>query len=254
MSADTITTDAFHRGAFHLLQPAKGAHRAGLDAMLLAACVGDAPALRVADFGAGTGAAGMAVAARCKGAQVTLIERDTAMADLARRTKDLPENAALADRLAVVETDIDRIGQGDCAVPRDHFDWVIMNPPFNDARDRMSPHDARAGAHVLDVDLFERWIRKAATVCHAKGRLALIARPQSLADIVAACDRRFGGLRVKPIHARNGNDAIRVLVTGQKGNRARLAITAPLVLHAGTDGHSFTDEADALINGRASLV
>ena len=202
MSADTITTDAFHRGAFHLLQPAKGAHRAGLDAMLLAACVGDAPALRVADFGAGTGAAGMAVAARCKGAQVTLIERDTAMADLARRTKDLPENAALADRLAVVETDIDRIGQGDCAVPRDHFDWVIMNPPFNDARDRMSPHDARAGAHVLDVDLFERWIRKAATVCHAKGRLALIARPQSLADIVAACDRRFGGLRIRPVHAR----------------------------------------------------
>ena len=29
------TLDAFHRGAFHLLQPAKGAHRAGMDAMLL---------------------------------------------------------------------------------------------------------------------------------------------------------------------------------------------------------------------------
>ncbi len=29
----TDTLDAFHRGAFHLLQPGKGAHRAGMDAI-----------------------------------------------------------------------------------------------------------------------------------------------------------------------------------------------------------------------------
>jgi len=58
------TIDAFHRGAFHVVQPKGRGHRSGMDAMLLAALVGDERTIRVADLGAGAGAAGMAVASR----------------------------------------------------------------------------------------------------------------------------------------------------------------------------------------------
>ena len=58
------TIDAFHRGAFHIVQPNGRGHRSGMDAMLLAALVVDERAIRVADLGAGAGAAGMAVASR----------------------------------------------------------------------------------------------------------------------------------------------------------------------------------------------
>ncbi len=73
---DAVTKDGFLDNAFYVLQPAKGGHRAGLDAVLLAACV-DAPAgTRIADFGAGCGVAGMAVASRLQGVTVDLVERD----------------------------------------------------------------------------------------------------------------------------------------------------------------------------------
>ena len=43
------TVDAFHRGGFHLVQPAKGAHRSGVDATIVAAAVPDGFAGMLAD-------------------------------------------------------------------------------------------------------------------------------------------------------------------------------------------------------------
>ncbi|TIW14778.1 MAG: methyltransferase, partial [Mesorhizobium sp.] len=51
------TVDAFHRGRFWLVQPSQGGHRAGMDAMMLAAAVPSGFSGRLADFGAGAGAA-----------------------------------------------------------------------------------------------------------------------------------------------------------------------------------------------------
>lgn len=242
------TTDAFHRGRFHLVQPAKSAHRAGIDAMLLAACVADKGPMRIADFGAGAGAAGLAVLSRCDGAQVTLLENNSMMIECARRTLALPENAAYAARASIEHQNIEAL-----ALPPDQFDWVIMNPPFNDPADRTTPHATKADAHVMQVDLFEIWLKRAASVLHAKGQVALIARPESLPEIVSACARRFGALRVTPVQPRAHEDAIRILLTGQKGNRKRMAIGKPVILQAAANSHAFTDEADALINGLRAL-
>ena len=90
----TETTDAFHRGAFHILQPKGRGHRSGMDAMLLAALVDDERAVKVADLGAGAGAAGLAVASRLPKAEVVLFERSAEMADYARRSLDLADDHA----------------------------------------------------------------------------------------------------------------------------------------------------------------
>ncbi|KJS21015.1 MAG: hypothetical protein VR78_00650, partial [Hoeflea sp. BRH_c9] len=51
------SVDAFHNGGFHLLQPLGSGHRAGMDAMLLAATVPEGARGTLADLGAGAGAA-----------------------------------------------------------------------------------------------------------------------------------------------------------------------------------------------------
>lgn len=242
------TTDAFHRGNFHVVQPSKSSHRAGLDAMLLAACVPDEGTMKIADFGAGAGAAGLALISRCQQAHVTLVENNAIMLDCARRTVALKSNAALSERATIEPQNIAAL-----TLLPDHFDWVIMNPPFNDPSDQTTPHDVKANAHVMTADMFELWIKKAATVLHAKGRLALIARPESLPEILTACQRRFGALHVTPVHPRGTLDAIRILVTGQKGSRKRLAIGQGIVLQGMIDSHDFTAEADALMNGLGVL-
>ena len=54
------TLDAFHRGAFYLVQPSAKGHRSGIDAMILASAVPADFKGKVADLGAGAGAAGLA--------------------------------------------------------------------------------------------------------------------------------------------------------------------------------------------------
>lgn len=223
------TIDAFHRGAFHLVQPKGRGHRAGMDAMLLAALVADARPVRVADLGAGAGAAGLAVASRLPNAQVVLFERSTEMADYARRSTLLPGNAHLAGRVSVVEADVTLTAKArnDAGLLDESFHHVIMNPPFNDAGDRRTPDALKAEAHAMIDGLFESWIRTAGAIMIPGGQLSLIARPESIAEIIDACGRRFGGLEITAIHPRDGENAVRVLVTGIKGSRARLSLRAP---------------------------
>src|SRR6185437_8159309 len=73
LSADAFTEDAFLGGQLRLRQPRSG-HRAGHDAILLEAATPATPGDRVADFGAGVGAAGLALARRVAGTKLVLVE------------------------------------------------------------------------------------------------------------------------------------------------------------------------------------
>jgi len=250
------TVDAFHRGRFHLVQPKGRGHRAGMDAMLLASLVDASRPVRVADLGAGAGAAGLAVAARLEGARVTLVERSPEMIAFAAKSLALAENAAIARRVALVEADVTLTGRARVAagLADDAFDHVIMNPPFNDAGDRRTPDALKAEAHAMTERLFERWIRTAGAIMVPGGQLSLIARPQSIAEIVDACGRRFGGLEVTPVHPRAGENAVRILVTAIKGSKARLNLRAPLLMHDDPESHKFSALVDDLNNGRAAYA
>lgn len=253
MTVETI--DAFHFGKFYVVQPATGGHRSGMDAMLLAAMVAGEGGPKVADLGAGAGAAGLAVASRIAEAEVTLVERSPEMAAFARKSLALPENAHVASRVSVIEADVTLRGKARVATGLEDevFDHVIMNPPFNAAADRRTPDALKADAHAMTEDLFESWIRTAGAILKPGGKLSLIARPESIADIIAACGHRFGGLEMTLIHPREGEPAIRMLVSAVKGSRARLVFRAPFVMHeAGT--HRFAAFIDDLNNGRAAYA
>ncbi|WP_320200807.1 tRNA1(Val) (adenine(37)-N6)-methyltransferase [Agrobacterium sp. rho-13.3] len=255
--ADTVseTIDAFHRGRFQILQPKGRGHRAGMDAMLLASLVADESACRVADLGAGAGAAGMAVASRLKNAQVTLFEMSPEMADFAQRSRELPANAEFAPRITVRQADVTlrATARIEAGLLDNHFHHVIMNPPYNDAGDRKTPDALKAAAHAMTDDLFEHWLRTAAAIMVPGGQLSLIARPQSIADIITASGRRFGGIEVTLIHPRDGEDAVRMLLTAIKGSRARLTFRAPLIMHE-NGSHAFARVVDDLSNGRVGYL
>ncbi len=73
LSAGEFTEDGFLGGQLRLRQPKSG-HRAGHDAVLLAAATPARSGDRVADFGAGVGAAGLSVARRVAGIKLLLVE------------------------------------------------------------------------------------------------------------------------------------------------------------------------------------
>ena len=78
-----LTEDAFLGGQLRLRQ-LKSGHRAGHDAVLLAAATSARSGDRVADLGAGVGVAGLAVARRVAGIDLVLVEIDAVLAELAR--------------------------------------------------------------------------------------------------------------------------------------------------------------------------
>jgi tRNA1(Val) A37 N6-methylase TrmN6 len=251
--AATETIDAFHRGLFHMVQPRGRGHRAGMDAMLLAALVADDRPVKVADLGAGAGAAGLAVASRLPKAEVVLFERSAEMANYARRSIELPDNAHMAGRVSVIEADVTLTAKArnDAGLIDERFDHVIMNPPFNDAGDRRTPDALKAEAHAMTDGLFESWLRTAGAIMVPGGQLSLIARPQSIAEIIDACGKRFGGIEITAIHPREGENAVRILVTAIKGSRARLSLRAPLIMHE-EGSHKFSPLVDDFNNGRAA--
>ncbi|NMG38821.1 methyltransferase [Chelativorans sp. ZYF759] len=249
------TTDAFHRGRFFLVQPARKGHRAGTDALLLAAAVPDGFSGRVADLGAGAGAAGLAVAARCGQAEIVLVENAPEMLHCARATLALPQNAPLAARCAVLEADVRLAGDARRAagLADAAFDFVILNPPFNPASDRPSPDALRRRAHMMeDAALLGDWLATAASTVKPGGGVAIIARPQSLDEVVSALSPTFGAIEIRPILPRADKPAIRFVARGRRGASAGLSTLPPLVLHREEDNR-FTEEAEAIGSGRAAL-
>lgn len=250
----TQTLDAFHRGDFWLVQPKGTGHRAGVDAMMLAAAVPSSFAGHLADFGSGAGAAGLAVASRCRDAHVTLVENAPEMAQFAAATLGHERNAHLRGRARVLDADVTLSGRAreKAGLADGAFDFVIMNPPFNTARDRPTPDALKRKAHIMEDGLFEAWIRSAAAVTRPRGGLAIIARPVSLTPILDALAGRFGSAEILPVHARADAPAIRILIRARRASRGALALMPPLVLHD-NGGDGFSARADAINNGKSSL-
>jgi len=100
------TDDAFLGGSLRILQPKDG-YRAGIDAVLLAAAapVRVSRKERVLDVGAGVGVVGLAVARRAPRADMTLVERESLLAHLARCNI---ERNGLQARVRLVQADVSR--------------------------------------------------------------------------------------------------------------------------------------------------
>src|SRR5215813_13505541 len=174
--ADT-TEDGFLGGALRLRQPRSG-HRAGHDAVLLAAATSARGGDRVVEFGAGVGAAGLALARRIRSIELMLVEIDPELAELARGNAAL--NAISAD---VVVLDVTSGAEAFSAagLTPDSVDVVLMNPPFNDAaRHRPSPVHARTLAHRADETTLQGWIHSARRILKSGGTLTLIWRADEL--------------------------------------------------------------------------
>jgi tRNA1(Val) A37 N6-methylase TrmN6 len=226
--ARDCTEDAFLGGQLRLRQPKSG-HRAGHDAILLAAATSAQPGDRVVDFGAGVGVAGLAVAKRVAGIEIILVEIDPELAELARENS---LSNGLQAKVVVLDIASGAEAFADAGLPPDSADVVLMNPPFNDpARHRSSPDKGREIAHVAKAATLESWIHAARRILKSGGVLTLIWRADALAEILAALHRGFGTLRILPVHGDANAPAIRVLVRAIKGGRAPMGLYPGLLLN-----------------------
>lgn len=240
---DGVVENALLGGRVRLRQPAKG-YRAGMDAALLAAAVASEPGQRVIEAGCGAGAVLMQIAARRPHATLTGLERDPAMAALAR------ENAALNGAGAqIVEGDV---AAGFRRLGLAPFDWAVSNPPFFDDPGALrAPAEGKRGAWMAD-DGLKTWTAFLLKSVREGGRIAIIHRADRLADLLALLGDKAGSFAVRAVHPYADEPAKRVLVQAIKTGKAPLRLLPPLVLHD-RSGAKHTAEAEAVLRGEAGL-
>lgn len=241
-----LTCDRLLGGRLALWQPRRG-YRAATDAILLAAAVPARPGEAVLELGCGAGAALLALGLRVPGLALVGVERQPAYADLARR------NAALNGLAA-------RIVAADLAdLPpelRRPFDRVLMNPPFFDPADSPASDPGRDAARREATPL-AAWLAAGLARLRPGGTLTVIHRAERLPGLLARLDGPAGDIALRPLAARHGRPAGRVLLCARKGARGPFRLLAPLVLHEGAahpgDRDHFTAAARAILREGAPL-
>jgi len=250
MRCADVTDDAMLGGRLRLKQPRRG-HRAGHDAILLAAACPTHAGERVVDLGAGVGAAGLALAARVEGVEVTLVE---VVAELAALAAENARRNALAARVHAVALDVAAPARAFAAagLGPESVERVLMNPPFNDPlRQRASPDSQRRLAHAGPRGTLAVWIKTAARCLRPRGTLCMIWRAEGLAEVLNALAPAFGAVMVLPVHGRAGEPAIRILVRATKASRGPLSLLPGLALSDGSGRP--TPEAESVLRGGSPL-
>jgi tRNA1(Val) A37 N6-methylase TrmN6 len=253
--AAPTTVDAFLGGKVEAVQLAGGAHRSGLEAVLLGASLPSSFTGTAIDLGSGVGVAAMCIGVRCAGASVLAVDRDAGAIAAARSALARPANRAFAGHVTPILADIampeaDRAAAG---LGRAIAEAVVMNPPFHaPGAGTHSPHAGRADAHMLGADALEPWFRAAASALRPDGHLVVIFRADAIATLLAAAEGRFGAIAILPLHPRAESRAHRILVRGIKGSRAATTILPGLALHGAT-GNAYLPGVDAMLRDGAGL-
>lgn len=240
-----LTDDAMLGGRLQILQPAQG-HRAGIDAVMLAAAVAAKPGELALEGGAGVATASLCLARRVPGLSIDVLEIDPVLAELARQNA---QRNQLGDAIEVYCGDITnppyRITAG-------RYHHVFMNPPFLEAdTHRASQDPGRARAHHEGAAGLREWVKFAVSMARPGGCITLIHRADRLDDILAALKGRAGGCEIFPLWPGNGKCAKRILVRSYKGNDRPLCLFPGLTLHAA--GAKYSEAAEQVLRHAGAL-
>ncbi len=241
MSAFATTEGTLLGGRVHHAQPRDG-HRTGLEPVLLAASIPARPGQLVLEGGTGAGGALLCLAARIPGIAGLGLERDPAMADLARA------NIA-ANRFAQLDIETCDLTAWQ---PSRRFDHAFANPPWHAPSGTASPDSMRDAARRATPALIASWATALARALRPRGTLTLVLGADHLATGLAALAAAgCGNPIVFPLWPKPGRPARLVLLQAKRGARGPARLLAGITLH--TPHGPFTAEADAILRDGAEL-
>ncbi len=245
MSASSERGLALLGGA--VVMPSTDGLRPTTDTVLLAAAMNAEPGMHVLDAGAGSGGAGLCLAARIPGVRVTALERESAPAQAARN--NILANG-FGDRIDVVEGDLAEFAQ---TPPAHRYDGVITNPPYLDPRgSRGSPDPLRHAATVESMPL-EAWLEACLGLLKPGGEIVVVHRADRVGEVAGILERQAGSATIMELLAGGADNAParRVLVRARMGEKRPRTHARPLTLHR-ADG-SNTKAAEAILRHGAAL-
>ena len=158
-----VTHDHLLKESVRITQPVDG-YRVGTDAVLLAASI-NTDRGRILDLGTGVGGVALCIAHRLAGVQITAVEKDTDIAELA--DINITDNG-FASRIRLIKGDVTALP----AVLAASFDHVVSNPPYHDVHGTRPRSRTRALAHMGEDTSLEDWVKAAIWAAKPRARSA----------------------------------------------------------------------------------
>ena len=193
---------------------------------MLAARVPAEPGERVLELGCGTGAAMLCLLARAPGATALGVERDPALAALARGNLGLNGWQARAE---VRAADITR---PEALAGAGRFDHAMANPPYWTGGTAPLGAGRAAATHAEASVPLAAWTAALASGLRPGGSVSLVLPAARHGEGWEALRRAgCGAVTLLPLWPRAGRGAKRVLLRARFGSRAPDAVLPGLVLH-----------------------
>ncbi len=243
-----LSIDEFLGGQLQIRQPMNG-YRAGVDPVLLAACIPAKAGDTVLELGCGVGTALLCLGRRVPGLNLNGVELQPDYAELARMNAS--ENGLNA---RIENADIRHLPE---SVAQKQFSHVFANPPYFDRTSSVRALNlGRETALGEEIPLSD-WVFTAAKRTAPKGYVTFIHRVERLPDLMAAAHACLGSLEVLPLIPRSGRAARLILMRGRKGGRANFKLHQGWVLHEGNrhpgDQENYTNATACVLRNGAEL-
>ncbi len=177
----------------------------------------------VIDLGTGNGIISLLIASKAK--NITAIEIQSDMVDLAKRNVIFND---LSDKIEVIEADIRLVKE---LFPSNQYDVVITNPPYRVlGSGRVNPNDLKALArHEINCTL-DDVLKASSYLLKNKGRLAIVHRPDRLVELLVGCRQyKLEPKRLQFVHVEKEKASL-ALVEAVKNGKPDLTVLSPITI------------------------
>lgn len=210
--------------------------RYGVDAVLLADFADIKHRHSVIDLGTGTGVIPILIYAKKKPAEITAVEIQQDMAEMAERSIKLNGLEKSIKVLCMDLKDTPRL------LGRAKFDCVVTNPPYVPRECGINnPSETKAIARFEIMCSLEEVLMTARELLKPGGKLFMVHRTDRLADIIY--EMRCKGIepkRIRFVHPSIGKRPNLLLIEGARGGNKELKFMDPLYIH--DENGEYTEE------------
>lgn len=198
-----------------------------LDAFLVTGFVSPKPDERVLDLGSGGGVIPLLLAGQDGVGTVCGIEIQDDLVEMARRSAALN---GLADRIQIVSGDLRQIT---CYFLPNTFDAVLANPPYYPVIRGVVPQKNAVAAAKFEIDCeLADWVKAAAAMLKANGRMVAVYPAQRLAELIEVLhDHHLTPKRLRLVFSKPESPGNLVLIEARPGGKPGLNVLAPLYIH-----------------------
>ena len=199
---------------------------------------------KVADLGTGTGIIGLLLCKKTNLAEMTGIEIQEDVANMAERSIKLNN---LEEKFRIINSNINEIFPKKL-LEKNVFDVVVMNPPYKEVgTGEINENEKKLiSRHEIKANLSD-FIKTASGLMKDKGELYIVHKPERMPDIIQKLrENKIEPKELRVVYSNKNSEASLILIKAVKGGKKFLKIDRPLYIY--NESGQYSDEIKQIYN------